>query len=254
MKTKAIYLVNLLFICLLFLTGALPAYATTEAPELTLEEQVLQIIRSHPKVIIESVQEYQKQQYQEQQEKQQATVKKLAAHPQTLIGASPKWGSSQRVLLVEFSDFQCPFCAKAHQNVKQFVERHSQELTFVYKYLPLTQIHSQAMAAAKAAWAAGQQGKFWEYHDALFDQQKSLGEELYSSLAEQLGLNVAKFDRDRMGEAASAAIQRDIDLAEKLEVGGTPFFIMNGEVLSGAVSLAEFENKFAQINQASQSR
>ena len=248
MRAKT-HLVNFLLVCLLWFIGAVPAQAAAQAPEVsTLEEQVLQIIRSHPDVIIESVQAYQKQQRQEQQAKQQTAVQALAAHPQALLGASPKQGSSQRVVLVEFSDFQCPFCAQAHAEVKQFVDRHSQDITFVYKHLPLTQIHSEAMPAAKAAWAAGQQGKFWEYHDALFDQQKSLGETLYVSVAEQLGLNVEKFNRDRTGEAASRAIQQDIDLAEKLEIHGTPFFIFNGEVLSGAISLKGLENKFAETN------
>lgn len=250
-----VYLINLLLAGFLWLYGALPANAATQTPDnAALEEQVLQIIRAHPEAIIESVQAYQQQQFQEQQDRQQAAVKELVAHPQTLIGTSPKLGSSQKVVLVEFSDFQCPFCARVNQDINQFVERHSSEITFVYKHFPLTQIHSEALAAAKAAWAAGQQGKFWEYHDALFEQQKNLGEELYSSLAEQLGLNVAKFNRDRTGSAANAAIQRDVALAQKLEIQGTPFFIMNEKILSGAVSLAALETEFAQVTQTSSLR
>lgn len=237
-------LISIFCICLIFLNGA-SAQAATPIPE--FEEQVLQIIRSHPEAIIESVQAYQMRQQQEQQERQQAAVQEFAKRPQAMIGASPKRGSSQQVILVEFSDFQCPFCARAHQTVNQFVDRHLNDLTFVFKFLPLVQIHPQALASAQAAWAAGQQGKFWEYHDALFTNQDSLGEELYLALAQQFGLDITRFNRDRSGEAANAAIQRDVELAQQLMVQGTPFFVMNDQALSGAVSLEELEGKFAQV-------
>jgi protein-disulfide isomerase len=119
--------------------------------------------------------------------------------------------------------------------------KRQDQVTLVYKHLPLTSIHPQALPAAKAAWAAGQQGKFWEFHDALFSQQKQLSDGFYQDTAKKLGLDLAKFDRDRASQAAEAAIQQDVQVAEKLGINGTPFFVMNGVTLSGAVELSELE-------------
>jgi protein-disulfide isomerase len=207
-----------------------------------LEKQVLEIIRKNPEVILESVQAYQQQQQQAQQKTQQLFIQNLQQNPQTVIGRSPTRGAKLgKVVLVEFSDFQCPYCQAASKTVKQFVEKHKDQVTLVYKHLPLTGIHAEALPAAKAAWAAGQQGKFWEYHDALFEQQKQLGEALYPKIAKTLGLDLERFNRDRQGAAVEKAIQQDVQMAEQLGINGTPFFVMNGQVLTGAVDLATLE-------------
>ncbi len=232
----------LLLIGLIVSTRWSPNYA--RAVEITpqLKEQVLQIIRENPEVILESVQAYQQKQREKQQQAQRSLLQKVAANPTALIGSSPSKGAKQgKVVLIEFSDFQCPFCAKADATVRQFIEKHGDTVTFVYKHLPLTSIHPQAMPAAKAAWAAGQQGKFWPFHDGLFANQKQLGDALYQELAKSLGLDLAKFNRDRASDAADKAIEADMAMAETLGIDGTPFFIMNGEVLTGAVSLDDLE-------------
>ena len=101
----------------------------------------------------------------------------MTTNPKSAIGDSPSTGSaSQQIVLLEFSDFQCPFCARAHDTVKQFMAKNQDKVTLAYKHFPLTSIHPQAMPAAKAAWAAQQQGKFWEYYSALFEGQKQLGD------------------------------------------------------------------------------
>ncbi len=134
-----------------------------------LEQQVLQILREHPEVIIESVQTYQQQEQQKLQQVRQSFLQDLKTNPQSVIGESPTTGSpTSKIVLVEFSDFQCPYCAEAHKTLKQLLAKHQNDVTLVYKYLPLAPIHDEALPAAKAAWAANQQGKFWEYHDALF--------------------------------------------------------------------------------------
>jgi protein-disulfide isomerase len=103
------------------------------------------------------------------------------------------------------------------------------------------------MPSAKAAWAALQQGKFWEFQDALFAQQDKLGEPLYVATAKALNLDLKRFDQDRKSDAASAAIQKDVDMAEKLGVSGTPFLVMNGEPISGAAQLSELEALLAKV-------
>ncbi|MGK7874260.1 MAG: DsbA family protein [Xenococcaceae cyanobacterium] len=235
----------LLLLWLALGSRSLPAQAAIPiTPQ--LEQQVLKIIREHPEVIIESVQTYQQQQQQQLQQTRQAFFQELKTNPEAVIAFSPTTGAREaKVVLVEFSDFQCPFCAKAHNTIQQFMAKHGDEVTLVYKHYPLSAIHPQAMSAAKAAWAANQQGKFWQYQDALFAQQNQLGEDLYLDLAQTLNLDLEQFNRDR--EAADSAIEGDMQLAEKLGLTGTPFFVMNGEIFSGAVELAQIEEVLARV-------
>lgn len=237
-----------LVLCLTIVGRSLPARAEV-AIDPKLREQVLQVIRENPEVILEAVQAYQKKQEAQQQQARQTFIQAMKTNPKSVIGQSPTEGAKDgRVILVEFSDFQCPFCSKAAPTIKQFVEKHKDKVTLVYKYLPLTSIHAQALPAAKAAWAAGQQGKFWQYHDALFAQQDKLGEELYQQIAKELKLDMQRFDRDRKSDAAKAAILKDIQMAENLGVDGTPFFVMNGEPFSGAVQLSDLEETLARVS------
>lgn len=218
------------------------------APSSDFEQQVLQVIRDNPEAILESVQAYQEQQKNQLSEARGSFLEKMKENPRAVIGDSPTTGAADaEIVLVEFSDFQCPFCARAHDTVKQFMDKNGDRVTLVYKHLPLAQIHPEAVPAAKAAWAAQQQGKFWEYQDALFEQQDRLGEALYEEIAQSLNLNREQFESDRNSDAAIAAIQQDIQLAQALGISGTPFFVMNGEVLSGAVELSVMEETLAKV-------
>ncbi|MEH2373498.1 DsbA family protein [Nostoc sp.] len=227
----------------LVVTWSFPAQAnSTIDPQ--LEQQVLQIIREHPEVVIESVQAYQQQQQQKVKQVQQAFLEDLKTNPQTVIGKSPTTGSTQsKTVLIEFSDFQCPYCAEAHKTLKELLVNYPDKLRLVYKNFPLISIHSEALPAAAAAWAAYQQGKFWEYHDALFTNQKQLGEALYLDIAKKLNLNLGKFKSDLT--LATPAIKNDIQLAEKLAVPGTPFFVINSPTFSGVVQLEDIKKILA---------
>jgi protein-disulfide isomerase len=239
------YLRTLLVLCsLLVLAVSLPAQAATRInPQ--LEEQILQVIRQHPEVIIESVQAYQQQQAQKVQKERQAFLEDLKTNPQAVIADSPTIGASEsKTLLIEFSDFQCPYCAEAHQTLKKLLAKYQKDVKLVYKHFPLTPIHAEAMPAATAAWAAQQQGKFWEYHDALFTNQNKLGESLYLNIAKKLNLDLAKFEKDR--RIANTAIAQDLQLAEKLGLSGTPSFIINSETVSGAIQLSDLEDILAR--------
>lgn len=243
-KWLSVLLCSVLF---LLTSVCLPARADTAPVSPQLREQVLQIIRENPEVILEAVQAYQQKQQEQQQKARQSFLQQVGQNPKAIIGSSPTKGATNgSVLLVEFSDFQCPFCAKAVETLSEFIQKHGNRVTLVYKHLPLSSIHAQALPAAKAAWAAGQQGKFWEFHDALFANQPQLGESLYETTARSLGLDLQRFNRDRASQAAEKAIQQDLQLADILGIEGTPFFVMNGKVFAGAVSLADFE---AALNQ-----
>ncbi|OUL25355.1 disulfide bond formation protein DsbA [Nostoc sp. RF31YmG] len=228
------------------LAWAVPAQAASSNPK--LEQQVLQILREHPEVIIESVQTYQQQQQQQLQQARQAFLQDLKTNPQLVISESPTTGlATSKIVLVEFSDFQCPYCAEAHKTLKQLLAKHQNEVKLVYKYFPLTAIHAEALSAAKAAWAANQQGKFWEYHDALFANQKQLGQALYLDTAKSLNLDLEKFKIDAFGvnNLAEKSIEKDVRLAEKLGIAGTPFFVMNSKNFSGVVQLSNIESILA---------
>lgn len=262
-------LAALCILCLVLICAA-PADAANRVSS-QLEQEILQVIREHPEALINSVQAYQQKQQAEIQQAQQVFLGQMKTDPQQVIGQSPTTGSPEsKILLVEFSDFQCPYCAQAHKTLKQFMAKHKDEVTLVYKHFPLTSIHPQAMPAATAAWAAQQQGKFWEYQDALFTHQKQLGEPLYLEIAENLNLNLEKFKGDRQNRAlasdrqsstdkgekstpkgdrsdADTAIEKDIQLARRLGLSGTPFFVMNGQTLSGAFQLSDMENLLTRI-------
>ncbi|MBW4491768.1 MAG: thioredoxin domain-containing protein [Oscillatoria princeps RMCB-10] len=245
----AFWVAALLAIAITVSSCAAPSQSASSKPvSPELKAQVLQIVRENPQVIVESVQAYQQQQQQQLQQARRSFLQQMIANPGSVIGDSPATGAAERkIVLVEFSDFQCPFCAKAHKTVKQFMDKYKDKVTLTYKHLPLTQIHQEALPAAKAAWAAQQQGKFWEYQEALFSQQEKLGEPLYVATAEGLKLDMTRFNRDRSGAAAEAAIQKDIQLAESLGINGTPFFTLNGETLSGAIELSEMEKTLERV-------
>lgn len=244
-----VLLVASLFFCSIA-SGCTSSSNAAASPE--LEQQVLQIIRDNPEVVLEVVELAAKErQEQSIREARQGFLAQMIADPSSVIGNSPTTGSpEQKIVLLEFSDFQCPFCARAHQTVKQFMEKHGDSVTLAYKHLPLTSIHPQALPAAKAAWAAGRQGKFWEYHNALFEQQAMLGEELYNKIARDLDLNVEKFNSDRQSDAAIEALQEDIQVARSLRINGTPFFLLNGEALSGAIELSQMEEVLQKVLQS----
>jgi protein-disulfide isomerase len=154
------------------------------------------------------------------------------------------------VVLFVFADFQCPYCAISAAQMKPFVQARTEEMLFVFKHFPLTQIHPEAEAAALAAWAAGQQGQFWLYHDGLFVHQNRLGEALYLELATAMGLNLEQFNRDRQSPAAIAAITADTALAQELKLQGTPAFIMNDLLIPGGAPIILFEEIFKQVGEA----
>ena len=170
---------------------------------------------------------------------------------QTLIGSSPTRGDpAAPVVLFVFADFQCPYCAISAAQMRPFVQAHDEDMLFVFKHFPLTQIHPEAEPAAIATWAAGQQGQFWLYHDGLFVHQNRLGEALYLELATAMGLDLGQFNRDRQSPAARAALAEDVALAQELKLQGTPAFIMNDLLIPGGAPVPLFEEIFKQVQQA----
>jgi protein-disulfide isomerase len=252
MSSSLNVLARSLLSALLLGTMLLPA-AAQQKPKVdpALEQQVLEVLRKNPDVVYQVLKKYaeEKQAAEAAQEKaaQAAAVQKFFKNTKAVIGDSPTRGAADRkILLVVFADFQCPTCAKFNENAQKFMAKHP-EVTLVFKFFPLTQAHPQALPSAKAAQAAHKQGKFWEYHDALFANQKRLGEPLYLEIAKQLKLDLKKFQTDY--DAAEQAIVQDYTLGRRLNVQGTPTMYLNGELLVGANSVPELEKYLARAKQ-----
>jgi protein-disulfide isomerase len=134
------------------------------------------------------------------------------------------------VTIVEFMDFQCPFCARFHAPIMETLKAYPDKVNYIVKNYPLS-FHPQAKPAAKAALAAGEQGKYWEMTDALLENGNALSEQKFEELAGKLGLDVKRFMNDYRTKDAQweGYIQKDISLANNVDVRGTPTFYINGK-------------------------
>ena len=228
-------------------THALPAMAapgasaTTAAAPLAVnadfDARVLEVLQRHPEAVFEALQTQLRRLEERKRQAREGALAELQRNSAAAIGSSPTRGQGQ-VRLIEFSDFQCPYCATASSTLQAFLSKSGNKLSLTYKFYPLERIHPEALPSARAAWAAQQQGKFWEFHDALFAAQERLGEPIYLEIARNQGLDLKKFNSDRQGPASLEAINRDRELADRLGLEGTPFFVVNGQPVSGAVDEA----------------
>ena len=141
--------------------------------------------------------------------------------------------ASAPVTLVEYGDFQCPYCGAAYEELKQVRADLGDALRFVFRHMPLTAIHPMAELAAEAAEAAAAQGKFWPMHDALYENQRQLSSALVSALATRLGLDMARFTADLRSRRHAEKVRQDIAGAERSGVQGTPAFFIDGRRYSG---------------------
>jgi protein-disulfide isomerase len=143
-----------------------------------------------------------------------------------------------RVTVIEFSDFQCPFCSQAVPVVKELEKTYGKELRITWKHLPLS-FHQNAMPAALAAEAAREQGKFWEMHDRLFANQAALTDITFEKQARELGLDVTRFKASLASPETRKRVEADAALASAAGVTGTPTFLVNGEQVVGSGALRD---------------
>ena len=157
------------------------------------------------------------------------------------IGDSQARGPADaRVTVVIFSDFQCPFCSRVQGTLKDLQAAYPKDVRLVAKHLPLA-MHANAMGAALAAEAAAKQGKFWELHDKLYENGKALSPGEIEVYAKDLGLDMARFKKDRDSAAVKAVVDADVKQAADVGARGTPAFFINGRFLSGAQPLEAFK-------------
>lgn len=159
--------------------------------------------------------------------KNEASV--ISENPRHLIGAD-----SAKVLVEEFSDFQCPACGTAAPIIKQLEKKYAGQIKLSYRQFPLTQIHPLALPAAVASECADKQGKFWEYHDLLFQNQPNFTPPELENYARTLTLNVDLFNQCRNNSApVEALIRGDMELGNRQKVQATPTFFVNGVKIEG---------------------
>lgn len=150
------------------------------------------------------------------------------------------------ITLVEFSDYQCPYCRRWHDEVYQpLLAAYPGKIRFIYKHLPLTSIHPEAFPAAEAAMCAGDQNAFWEFHERLFGSE-ALGKDVYLQYAQELGLDAATFESCIDNRKHEQVVSTDMNFAIDLGIRSTPTFFINGLAIVGAQPLDVFKQVIDQ--------
>jgi protein-disulfide isomerase len=158
------------------------------------------------------------------------------------------------VTLVEYGDYECPYCGRAAPVVKQLLDRFDGRLRFVFRHLPLTDVHPNAALAAQAAEAAGAQGRFWEMHDVLFASQDALDMESLRRHATRLRLDVERFEEDLREGRHAGRVAQDVNTAGEAGVAGTPTFFINEVRHRGAYDLESMDTLVRRVLRLVESR
>ena len=198
----------------------------------------------------------QQQQVEAQQKAEQQSMEEQFKNPAKIdIGnAAIKGNPNAKITVVEISDFQCPYCRRGSQVMEEVLKAYPNDVKIAFINYPLP-FHDQAKPAAIAALAAKEQGKFWEMHDLLFENQQQLGEEAFIGFAGKLGMNVEKFKTDMKSDKLAKQVDEESKKATALGVQGTPGFFVNGVAVRGARPLPYFKeiiDRWLQILNANQ--
>jgi protein-disulfide isomerase len=152
---------------------------------------------------------------------------------------------SAPIVLVEFGDFQCPYCGAAYPELKAVKEAMGDKLCFVFRNFPLTELHPFALRAAEFAEAAGSEGKFWQMHDLLFEHQNALDESNLIRYAQRIGLSEATIESAKRG-GFLGKVERDFESGNRSGVDGTPRLFINGQRWEGAAMAAALLEAFRE--------
>ena len=160
------------------------------------------------------------------------------------VKGSPELGpESAKITIVEFSDFQCPYCIQAVPQLQAVLKAYPTQAKLIFKEFPL-EIHSRAFLAAASALAANKQGKFWPMHDAMFANHDELSKETFVRLAQSMGMDVARFEKDMNSDEIKRAIEKDVNDGEQAGVQGTPTIFINGQRYNGAIAVGALKPIF----------
>lgn len=231
------------------------------------KEEIKEVLQKNPDILLDVLKENKKQlfdivneaaqeeQARRQKEEEEAEKKEFDEsfkHPKQPDLSSKdthiRGNKDAKYTLVEYSDFQCPYCGRGYQNVEVLRKKYGNNLRFIYKNLPLP-FHPQAMPAAQIFEAAMLQSteKAWQLHDKLFENQQKLSEDYVKEQAKALGLDVKKLEKDAKSEAVAKKIKADQDEAAAMGFTGTPGFLLNGIPVKGAYPVEFFDNIIARL-------
>ena len=230
-------------IALLFALFLFPTSGFAEADKAEIEAIVKEYIEKHPEIIINSVRNYEIKKKKVEAEAQ--FNQSFKNRVDVSIGEAPVKGpDNAKITMFEFSDFQCPYCGRSQATINQIYNKYKGNIRLVFKHLPLS-IHAKAKPAARAAMAAGEQGKFWEYKLKLMANMQNWGggneKALFTQYARELKLDIKKFEEDQKKESFGKIIADDMAVAQKIGARGTPTFVINGVIVRGAQPLQHFE-------------
>jgi protein-disulfide isomerase len=155
------------------------------------------------------------------------------------------------VTLLEYGDYECPYCGKAYPSVRRVQRQFGERLRFVFRNFPLNTIHEHASQAAQAAEAAGAQGRFWQMHDLLYENQEKLADVDLRQYALKVGLEIYRFEADMAGEVHAKKVRDDFRGGVRSGVNGTPTFFVNGYRFNDVVN---YENLMAAVRAAAEGR
>jgi protein-disulfide isomerase len=175
--------------------------------------------------------------------KEAAKIRVLLTEPRVSVSdntTSPFLGPKDAAITItEFSDFQCPYCREASGAIKQVLNAYGDKVRVVFRHLPLA-IHTQAFPAARAAYCAGQENRFWQFHDQLFAAE-DLSDDTISKIVGDLGLNRERFNSCLKSESSRIAVVKDLQEASKLGINSTPTFLINGRLVRGTIKFEAFK-------------
>ena len=173
---------------------------------------------------------------------EKANVTILLDRPKVEVAADgpSKGPADAAVTIIEFSDFQCPFCSRALPVLDELMKRYPNDVRVVYRHMPLDRIHPRSRAAAEASMCAEDQDGFWAFHDLLFANSKTLGDEDLKRFAAEANLDVAAWEACVSGGKFKSKVEADAEAAREIGITGTPAFVINGVLLTGARPVEEF--------------
>lgn len=244
--------------------GAHAAAVTREDIKKILDanpDLVMDVVRSQSATLIDILNQAVKDDQDRQRKEAEKAVEKdiddRVANPyQPAIDDKTRFRGNKnaKYTLVEYSDFQCPYCSRGFLIVEEVRKKFGDDLRFVFKNKPLVDMHPEAMPAARAFEAVSLQSqeKAWQFHDKLFTNQNKLGAAYYDEVAKGLGVNMKRFKADVESQAVKDKVQADIAEAESFGFSGTPGFLLNGVPLRGAYPPVFFEKIVQKLEQKGQ--
>jgi protein-disulfide isomerase len=162
-------------------------------------------------------------------------------HPPVSSNDHIQGSADAAIELVEYGDYQCPYCGQAYPIIKSLQRSLGKKLKFVFRNFPLTEMHPNAMNAALAAEAAALQNKFWEMHDIIYEHQQYLNDASLLAYAEKIGLDLKRFKNDIKESTLTEKVEQDFESGARSGVNGTPSFYVNGKKYNGDWELDAFE-------------